>query len=382
MTTATRLDTAMMQGLRDLGVLDSRLCFNCGSCAGICPLSQIHSGFPRKVLRQGQLGTIDFESEDLWACATCRACVQQCPRGVEIIDYLKSLRNTVIESGFGYVPKSLHRTMLNLIGVGNPFGEPPEKRAEWATEMGVKSFTADMEYLLFMGCYAGYDPLVRKSAVALVNILNQAETSYGILGARESCCGESANKAGNEKIFQQLASKNIEAFQSNGVRRIVTISPHCYQTFKNEYAKLGANLEVIHYTQLLAQLIREGKLKPGKALDKKVTYHDPCYLGRHNGVYDEPREVLRSIPGLDLLEMTLCRENSFCCGGGGGKIWQEARKENRISDIRLQQAIETGSEILVTACPYCKVNLEDSKLVDNERITVTDVSQLVWETLQ
>jgi Fe-S oxidoreductase len=379
--TGTRLDPEMMQELKNLGILDSRLCFNCGSCSGVCPLSQIHSGFPRKILRQGQLGITDFDSEDTWACATCKACVQQCPRGVEIIDYIRSLRRTVIESGVGYLPKSLHRTMVNLISVGNPFGEPPEKRALWAAEMGVKPFTSNTDFLLFLGCYAGYDPLVRKSAVALVNILDHAGVNFGILGPRESCCGESANKAGNEKLFQQLATKNIETFHGNGVKRIITISPHCYQTFKNEYTKLGGNFEVIHYTQLFAQLLKEGKLKPVKALNKKVTYHDPCYLGRHNGIYSEPREVLRSIPGLNLVEMIFSQQTSFCCGGGGGKIWQEVKKENRISDLRLKQAVATGAEILVTACPYCTVNLEDSKLVNNENITVTDIPQLILEAL-
>jgi Fe-S oxidoreductase len=377
----TRLDPVMMQELKNLVILDTRLCFNCGSCTGVCPLSQIHPGFPRKVLRQGQLGITDFESEDTWACATCKACVPQCPRGVEIIDYMKSVRRTVIESGIGHLPKSLRRAMTNLVGAGNPFGEPPENRAVWATEMGVKLFTPNMDFLLFMGCYAGYDPLVRKSAVALVNILDHAGINYGILGPRERCCGESVNKAGNEKLFQQLAQKNIDTFQGNGVRRIITISPHCYHTFKNEYPKFGGGFEVIHYTQYLAQLLKEGRLKPSKALDKRITYHDPCYLGRHNGVYGEPREVLRSIPGLNLLEMPFSQHTSFCCGGGGGKIWQEVKKENRLSDLRLQQAITAGAEILVTACPYCMVNLEDSKLVNNENITVTDIPQLIWEAL-
>jgi Fe-S oxidoreductase len=379
--TVTRIDAEMTRELRELGILDSRLCFNCGSCAGICPLSNIHSGFPRKVIRQGQLGVNDLESEDIWACATCKACVQQCPRGVEIIDYMKSVRRLVVETGAGYVPKSLHRTMVNLIGVGNPFGEAPEKRAAWALDMGVKKITRDMDYLLFMGCYGGYDPVVRKSAVALVNILNRVGISYGILGGEEVCCGESANKIGNEKLFELLAHKNIANFEKNGVQRVITISPHCFQTFKNEYTRFGLKLEVIHYTQFLAQLLKEGKIKPVKPLNKLVTYHDPCYLGRHNGIYDEPREVLRAIPGLNLREMTLAKETAYCCGGGGGKIWQEVKKENRISDSRLKQAVASGAEMLIAACPYCTVNLEDSRLVNNENISVTDIAQVLWESL-
>jgi Fe-S oxidoreductase len=379
--TVTRLDPVMSRELRELGILDSRLCFNCGSCAAICPLSNVHSGFPRKVLRQGQLGTNDLESEDVWACATCKACVQQCPRGVEIIDYMKSVRRTIVETGAGYIPKSLKHTVVNLYGVGNPFGEPPETRSAWAFEMGVKPITRNMDYLLFMGCYGGYDPVVRKSAAALVNILNLSGVSYGILGADEVCCGESANKIGQNKLFEQLARKNILNFEKNNVHRIITISPHCFQTFKNEYSQFGTNYEIIHYTQFLAQLIKERKIKPRKALEKLVTYHDPCYLGRHNGIYREPREVLRSIPGLNLQEMTFSQQTSFCCGGGGGKIWQEVKKENRISDQRLQQAIITGAEVLVTACPYCTVNLEDSRLVNNENIIVMDVAQILLETI-
>ena len=217
-----------------------------------------------------------------------------------------------------------------------------------------KLFTPGMDYLLFLGCYAGYDPLVRKSAVALVKLLDRAGISYGILGAQESCCGESVNKAGNEKLFHQLANNNIKTFEGKAVKNIITISPHCYHTFKNEYPKLNGNYEVIHYTQILAQLVKEGKLKPAKTLPYKVTYHDPCYLGRHSGVYAEPRDVLHSIPGLNLLEMTFSKEISFCCGGGGGKIWQEEKKENRISNLRLEQAIKTGQITWLQPAPTAR----------------------------
>jgi Fe-S oxidoreductase len=309
-------------------------------------------------------------------CYLSRLC-SAVPRGVEIIDFMKSLRKVVVESGVGYLPKSLRRTMVNLASVGNPFGEAPEKRSSWAMDMGVKPYTKRMDYLLFMGCYAGYDPVVRKSAAALIQLLDITGVSYGILGSQENCCGESANKAGNEEVFKQLAQKNIDVFEAHEVKRVITISPHCYHSFKNEYSQFGIKYEIIHYTQFLAQLIKEDKLRPTKSLEKAVTYHDPCYLGRYNGVYEEPRDVLRSIPGLTLQEMPFSKETSFCCGGGGGKIWMEVKKENRISDIRLQQAVGTGAELMVLACPYCTVNLEDSKLVNNAEITVTDISQLL-----
>ncbi len=380
--TGVRIDPAMIRELRELGIRNVRACFNCGSCAGICPLSQVYSGFPRNSLRHGQLGLTDFESEDSWVCATCKACEKQCPRGVEIIDYMRSLRKMAVETGVGYLPRSLRRAMLNIASVGNPFGEAPEKRAAWATELGVEPFTRDMELLLFLDCYAGYDPLVRNAAIAVINILRKAVVKFGILGSEEKCCGESVNKAGNGELFKTLALENIRLFREKGVRRIVAISPHCYHTFKNEYPAFGGDFEVLHYTQYLAQLIKEGRLKLTRELNKKVTYHDPCYLGRHNGIYDEPREVLRSVSGIDLLEMPLSRETSFCCGGGGGKIWMEVKKEKRISDLRLQQAVKTGADTLVTACPYCMVNLEDSKLVNNAQVSVTDIARLVWEAAQ
>ncbi|MCX6012694.1 MAG: (Fe-S)-binding protein [Chloroflexi bacterium] len=378
---AVKLDTVMMQELRNFGILDARNCFNCGSCAGICPLSQISGGFPRKLLRYGQLGLTDFNSEDTWTCATCRACVQQCPRGVEIIDFIQSIRRLVVQKDIGYMPKSLRTTMVNLAAVGNPFGEPPGKRALWAREMGVKRFSRDTDFLLFLDCYAGYDPVVKKSAVSLIRLLDMAGVSYGILGEQEICCGESAKKAGNETVYRQLAEKNIEMFNTCGVRSVIAVSPHCYHTFKNEYPGLGAHFEVLHYTQLLADLLGTGKLKPVKPLEKVVTYHDPCYLGRYNNVYQEPRQIIKSIPGIELREMPLSGHNSFCCGGGGGKIWMEAKKGERLSDIRLQQAVNSGAGELILACPYCTVNLEDSKLSNNESIVVKDIASLLLEAI-
>ncbi|MFC1982859.1 heterodisulfide reductase-related iron-sulfur binding cluster [Chloroflexota bacterium] len=378
---AIRLDLSAKEELKEFGALDVGDCFNCGSCTGICPLSKEGNSFPRRLFRYSQLGMIDFENTDIWTCATCKSCIQQCPRGVETIDYVKSLRKIIVQTGAGYLPKSLRQALVNLASVGNPFGEAPEKRGIWTADLELKPFTQDMELLLFMGCFAGYDPLVKKAAFALINILKGADVNFGILGSQESCCGESANKAGNEDLFHKLAEKNIHAFNASGVRQIVTISPHCYHTFKNEYPKLGGDFEVLHYTQYLAQLIEDGRLRFNKELDKRITYHDPCYLGRHNGIYNEPREVLSAIPGLEVVEMPLSQEISFCCGGGGGKIWLETKKEDRISDLRLQQAITIGASILAVACPYCMVNLEDSKLVNNESIVIKDIAELVWEAI-
>ena len=307
----------------------------------------------------------------------------RCPRGVAIIDIFKALRGVVVGMGVGHIPDSLRVTLKNIAGTGNPQGEPPEKRVDWASDLGVKTFTRGTDLLYFSCCVPAYDPTVRRVARATANILKRAGVDFGILGARESCCGESVRKAGDESLFRSLAQSNIAAFSDNGVTRLVVSSPHCYHAFKNEYPQLGGYFEVSHFSQYMARLIKEGRLKLTKELKVKVTYHDPCYLGRHNNLYDEPRDVLRSIPGLELVEMADWGENSLCCGGGGSRIWQETRKGERLSDLRLEQAMETGASVLAVACPYCLLNLEDSVLTADEgsAIQVRDIAELVQEAI-
>ena len=360
-----------------------KLCYQCGLCTGTCPWNLVRSFLLRRIIHQAQLGLADFESEDTWLCATCRACVSRCPRGVEIIDIMRGLRRVIVEMGAGYLPDSLRVTMKNIAGVGNPQGEGQEKRDDWAKNLNVKPFTKGTEILYFSCCVPAYDPSIKRVAQATASILKKAEVDFGILGPRESCCGESVRKAGNESLFQSLAQSNISTFMENGVTKIVVNSPHCYNAFKNEYPELGGNFEVIHYTQYLAELIKEGRLKFSKELNKKVTYHDPCYLGRHNNVYEEPREVLRSIPGLELVEMPDFAENGLCCGGGGGRIWMETKKGERFSDLRIDQAMEVGASILAAACPYCLLNFEDSVLTTDKGNVpqVKDISELVQEAI-
>jgi Fe-S oxidoreductase len=360
-----------------------KLCYQCGMCTGTCPWNLVRDFVVRKIIRQGQLGLVDFEDEDIWTCATCGACVQNCPRGVEIIDIMRAIRRAVVEFGIGGVPDSLRITFKNMSGTGNPLGEPRENRANWAKGLDVKLYDTGTDVLYFSCCIPAYDPSVQHVARATAGVLKSAGVNFGILGEKESCCGESARKAGQESLFQNLAQSNIAAFSEAGVSKIVTTSPHCYHTFKNEYPELGGNFEVLHYTQYFAGLINEGKLNFTKEINKKVTYHDPCYLGRHNGIYDEPREILKSIPGLEFIEMADSRENSLCCGGGGGRIWMETKRGERFSDIRLEQAINTGADILAVACPYCLCNFEDSqRSMDLENaIEVKDISELVQESI-
>jgi Fe-S oxidoreductase len=369
--------------IKEAGGEPLKLCYQCGLCTGTCPWNLVRNFLVRKMMHQAQLGLVDFEGEETWLCVTCRACVQRCPRGVEIIDVMRAMRRVIVEFGTGYLPHPLRITGTNISVTGNPLGEAREKRADWAKDIGVKTFAAGTEALYFSCCIPAYDPKVKRVARATATVLQKVGTDFGVLGDRESCCGESIRKAGNEKVFQTLAQSNIAAFTENGVKRILTSSPHCYHTFKNEYPDLGGNFEVMHSTQYFASLIKQGKLKFSKKLNKKVAYHDPCYLGRHAGIYDEPREVLQSIPGVELVEMADHKENSLCCGGGGGRIWQETKKGERFSDLRVEQAIKAEAEILASACPYCLLNFEDSILTMNvgNVIQVKDISELVQEAI-
>lgn len=360
-----------------------KLCYQCGICTASCPWNLVRSFIVRRIMHQGQLGLIDFEDEEVWLCATCGACVQQCPRSVEIIDIMRALRRVVVEVGIAKVPDSLRITVKNIAGIGNPLGEPLENRANWAKELGVKTYTKGTELLYFPCCIPAYDPKIQRVAQATANILKKADVDFGILGIKESCCGESVRKAGNEGLFQSLVQSNISAFAEAGVNKIVTTSPHCYHTFKNEYPEFGGNFEVVHFAQYLAELIKQGRLNLTKEVNKRVAYHDPCYLGRHNNIYDEPRQILNSIPGLELVEMPNYRENSLCCGGGGGRIWLETKKGERFSDLRIEQAVELGASILAVACPYCMLNFEDSVLTlgKSESIEVRDIAELVQEAI-
>ena len=374
----------VVDGIEEEGGDAARVCYQCGTCTTVCPWNRVRTFLVRRMINQAKFGVVPFESEDLWLCTTCGQCVQRCPRGVEIVDVMRAMRRILVPDGV--VPASipnLRGFMTSIASVGNPWGQEPEDRANWAQDLGVKAFDEGTEVLYFPGCYPSYDPRLKKVAQATASILNQAGVDFGILGSREMCCGESVRKAGNEALFKRLARENIKTFVENGVKKILVSSPHCYHTFKNEYPEFMVNFEVIHISQYLFQLMGEGRLTPTKEFEKRVAYHDPCYLGRHNGIYDEPREVLKSIPGLELRELAESRENGLCCGMGGGRIWMETPKSERFSDIRLEQAIEAGAEVLATACPYCITQFEDSRLTmeDSEAIQIMDITEILQEVI-
>lgn len=374
----------VIDGIKEAGGEAFNLCYQCGKCEAVCPWNRVRSFLIRKIIHEAQLGIVPFESEDLWLCATCRYCIERCPRGVATIDIVRAMRRLLVPDGV--VPASipnLRGVMTSIASVGNPWGQEPENRANWAKDLEVKEVNENTEILYFPCCYPSYEPRLKKVSQATAYLLNKAGVDFGILGSKENCCGESVRKVGNEDLFKRLAKENIKTFIDHGVKKILVSSPHCYHTFKNEYPEFKVNFEVVHVSQYLLELMKEGRLQPTREYQKKVTYHDPCYLGRHNGIFDEPRELLRKVPGLELIEMTDSREDSLCCGMGGGRIWMETPKAERFSNIRLEQALGVGAEELVTACPYCISQFEDTRLSlkESEVIQIKDITEILQEVI-
>ncbi len=361
-----------------------KMCFQCGLCDSVCPWNKVRDFSMRKLIREAAFGLSEVEGEDIWRCTTCGTCPSQCPRGVKQIDISVALRRVAAEYElFPPSVKSARTARASLISEGNPLQGDRKKRAEWANGLNVKTYEEGMEALYFVGCYLSYDPRMKKVAVATANVLDKAGVEFGILGSKENCCGESIRKTGSEEVFKNLAKENIKTFIDNGVKKVIVSSPHCYHTFKNEYPEFMVNFEVLHMNQYILELINDGRLELTGELPKTVTYHDPCYLGRHNDVYDEPRDLLKKVSGLNLVEMEAYGKSSLCCGGGGGRIWMDTPQEERFSDIRLQQAKDTGAQILATSCPYCITNFEESRLnLEFEDILeVKDITEIINEML-
>ncbi len=376
--------TEIIDEIKKAGARSHGLCYQCGKCDVVCPWNRVRQFSMRKIIREATFGLTEVEGEDIWRCTTCGNCPEKCPRGVKQIELGVSLRR--LASEYGIFPESVtavRSARSNLTTHGNPLNEVREKRADWAKDLSVKPFAEGMEILYFVGCYFSYDPRMKKVAVATADILNRAGVDFGILGTRENCCGESIRKTGAEDVFRELARENIKTFVDNGVKKILVSSPHCYHTFVNEYPEFMVNFEVVHISQFLSELVNAGRLELTGEYTKKVTYHDPCYLGRHNGIYDEPREVLKKVPGLELLEMPDSHADSLCCGGGGGRIWMDTPRSERFSDLRLQQAADSGAGVLVTSCPYCISNFEESRLSleEDEALEIKDITEIIQEAI-
>jgi Fe-S oxidoreductase len=319
-------------------------------------------------------------AEVLFSCTTCRNCVEQCPMRFsdDIIDWIIGARSDMVEKGL--ILPQISDFLENIYEYGNPWGLPRNERDSWAD--GIKRHTPDDEYLFYVGCVGSYEKLGQKIARAVADLLIQAEVSFGILGAKEECDGNEVFSLGEKGLFRELAKKNVQQFQELGVKKIVTLSPHAYYSMTHKYQGLR-DIQVIHYTQLLSELIQNQKLK-FSTFNAKVTYHDPCFLGRHSGVYDAPRTILRHIPGIELIEMARARENSFCCGGGGGNFVFDllGRSSDSPSRIRVREAHETGAEIMVVACPSCLTMLNDAIIAEEleDKLILKDIAEVVKES--
>ncbi len=325
--------------------------------------------------------------EELWACTTCRNCEDQCPVMNEHVDKIIDLRRYLVLTE-GRMDQDAQRAMMNIERQGNPWGLSKKERENWRdldedvsipTVKELKKAGEEFEYLFWVSSMGSYDNRSQKIAVAFAKLMNEAGVKFAILGNKEANSGDTARRIGNEFLFQELAEKNIKEFQKHNVQKIVTIDPHAYNIFKNEYPDFGFEAEVYHHTQLLYDLVTEGRLKPSREINETLTYHDSCYLGRYNGVYDPPREILKKIPGISLVEMDRNRENGMCCGAGGGLMWTEDKTGNRINVARTEQALKVNPTMISSACPFCLTMLSDgtkAKEVD-EDISTMDVAEIL-----
>jgi Fe-S oxidoreductase len=358
-------------------------CIQCGKCTGSCPISTVSPHFNIRRILYEMINTEGEEvaqgKEMIWDCSTCTTCVTRCPKQVDPADLVISVRSVLVEDG--QVPPKIRDVLKSISIRGNPWNIGQEKRSEWAEGLEIKSI-ADAEVLYFVGCTPAFDPRLQKIAKALAKVLDRAGVNFGTLGNDEICCGNEIKRMGDIWSFDALKEMNMDLLNQFPIKQIITISPHCYNTFKNEYTDL--TIEVSHYTQFLSELIQKKKLTFTKELGKTVTYHDPCFLGRQNQLFDEPRHILTSIPGITFVEMDRIRERALCCEGGGGRMWIEAHDTmKRTATVRVQEALDCGAEILATACPFCLLTLEDAVKSGEleEQIQVQDIVELAAQAI-
>ncbi len=395
--------------------LDLVTCTECGRCQEQCPAWNTGKPLSPKLLimdlresiynvaaaaKTGVVATIpeqlplvpDSITEDvLWSCTTCGACVEACPVDIEHVDTIVDMRRfqVLMESNF---PSEANLMLRNIENQGDPWGLGSSKRSDWLSDLDFNvpvidgEIPDDVEFLFWVGCAGALDERARKVTVTIARLLHRSGVRFGVLGPKESCTGDPARRLGNEYLFQMQAMQNIEVLNSAKVKKVVASCPHCFNSIAREYPALGGNFEVVHHTQLLEQLIAQQKVAPG-VFKSKVTYHDPCYLGRHNEVYDEPRGVLNAITGVESIEMHKHRSKSFCCGAGGSRMWLEEKIGKRINLERTDQALSTGADVISTACPFCMIMLDDAvktrtaEGATSEGKEVLDVAQILERSL-
>jgi Fe-S oxidoreductase len=408
------------------GMLDMATCTECGRCQSQCPAwvtgkplspkqvildlrdhafakapyllaasDEERAALPEAVIKEAErplVGGPDvhgvIDPDVLWSCTNCGACVEECPVDIEHIDHIDGMRRhqVLVESAF---PVEAAGMLKNLENKGDPWGMGERRRAEWITELDFEvpvvdgTIGDDVEYLFWVGCAGALEDRAKKTTKAIATLLHTAGVSFAVLGPAETCTGDPARRIGNEFVFSMLAQQNIETLNEAGVRKIVASCPHCFNTIANEYPQLGGNYEVIHHTQLLASLVAGGKITPVERIEEKLTYHDPCFLGRHNKVFTPPREIIDAVPGTTAEEMHRCKNRGFCCGAGGARMWMEERIGKRINTERIEEALELNPDTISTACPYCMVMLGDAVEAKKasgeakETLQVIDVAQLL-----
>ncbi|OGF54939.1 MAG: hypothetical protein A2Z21_08885 [Candidatus Fraserbacteria bacterium RBG_16_55_9] len=391
-------------------ILDLYSCTECGRCEAECPAhlsGKILS--PKEIILElrdhayeehplfgkptatRDLIPLSVKPEEIWACTTCMACVAACPVQINPLDKIVAMRRNEVMIKDQY-PTLFTDVFKGFDGRGNPWNMAADARLEWAKGLDVPIMSrlqqsgvntaSEVDYLFFAGCATAFEPRNHKIAHSLAKILQQAKIKFAILGEEETCTGDPARRIGHEYLFQLQANKNIQTFSKYGVKRILTVCPHCFNTFKNEYPDFGGNYEVVHHSELIAQLVKEEKVKLTKKLEQTIVYHDSCYLGRYNKVYGAPREILDAIPGAKRVEMKRSREKGMCCGAGGGLMWTEEEPGKRVNDLRLTQALEVKPGILATACPFCMIMMEDGIKTKNLSLQDKDIAELVAETME
>ena len=411
------------------GLLDMATCTECGRCQSQCPAWATGKPLsPKQVILDLRdhafakapylLAASDDEREKLpddvkkeaerplvgtdggvidpdviWSCTNCGACVEECPVDIEHIDHIDGMRRhqVLIESAF---PVEAAGMLRNLENKGDPWGMGEMRRAEWITELDFEIPVVDgkidpeIEYLFWVGCAGALEDRAKKTTKAIATLLHTAGVKFAVLGPAETCTGDPARRIGNEFVFSMLAQQNVETLNEAGAKKVVASCPHCFNTISREYPQLGGNYEVIHHTQLLARLVADGRLQPVTPVQEKLTYHDPCFLGRHNKVYTPPREILDSVPGVEATEMHRCKERGFCCGAGGARMWMEERIGKRINTERIEEALALEPDTISTACPYCLVMLGDAVAAKKssgdapDTLEVVDVAQLLARSVR
>ena len=381
-------------------VLDAAArCRNCNYCFTMCPLFESTRGFSSQT-PSGIMQSINYaikwdmlEGEEketlrdlLYLCTTCNGCVLRCKAkatGVPVLDAIQAGRKILREMMIGPLPQQ-RKPIKDIYTRGNPYGERDEARLDWLEDSEVKRLPGEKAAVLYyVGCTTAYEPNLHTLGRSLIGLLQFLDIDFGVLDG-EVCCGEPARRMGDETLFQEMAERNMGKFKDSGIKTVITTSPHCFSAFLNEYPPEKGELEIQHYTQFLAKVLKEKRPRFKEGSPRTVTYHDPCYLGKHNEIFDPPRELLKMIPGLRLVEMKMTRDESLCCGGGGGRMFAEVEEERRLSDMRVGQALEAGADVLATACPWC-FNMLGTSVQDlgfTDKIKVMDVAEILNESLE